>query len=68
MADFVVKNFGAAAGDGIESGIAQFGDCVANCEAAVLGDSDDLRRGIAVQMNFESFFNSPQHFFVPVNL
>jgi hypothetical protein len=40
MADLVVENFGAAAGDGIEAGITQAGDSVANGEAAVLGDGN----------------------------
>src|SRR5271167_1444236 len=51
VADFVVENFGTATGDGIESGIAQAENGVADAEAAVLGDGDDLRRGIAVQVN-----------------
>ena len=44
VADFVVENFGAATGDGIESGIAQAENRVANAERAVLGDGDDLDR------------------------
>src|SRR5258708_6884430 len=69
VADFVVENFGAAAGNGIESGIAQAENRVANAEAAVLGDGDDLRRGVAMQMYLrETLFNSAQHLFVPVDL
>src|SRR5271156_4816927 len=68
VAHFVVENFGAAAGDGIESGIAQAENGVANAEAAVLGDGDDLRGGVAVQVNLrKTLFDSTQHFFVPVD-
>ena len=67
VADFIVQNFSAAAGDGIEAGIAHASNRIANGEAAVLGDSDNFRRGIAMQMNFETLFDSAQHFFVPVN-
>ena len=69
VADFVVENFGAAAGDGIESGIAQAENRVANAEAAVLGDGDDLGSGVAVQMHLrKALFDSAQHFLVPVDL
>src|SRR5208337_1672856 len=69
VADFVVENFGAAAGDGIESGIAQAENRVANAEATVFGDGNDLRRGIAVEMNLrKTLLDSAQHFFVPINL
>jgi len=40
---------------------------VANGEAAVFGDSNNLRRGITVQVNLETFFDSTQHLFVPLN-
>ncbi len=43
MAHGVVQNFGAAAGDGIEAGIAQARDGVAQAEAADFGDVGDLR-------------------------
>ena len=51
VADFVVENFRAAAGNGIESGVAQARDGVANAQLAVFGDGNDLRRGVAVQVN-----------------
>ena len=38
MADLVVENLCAAAGDGVEAGIAQALDGVSNGEVAVLGD------------------------------
>src|SRR6202034_4164328 len=42
---------------------------VADAEAAVFGDGDDLRRGVAMQMNLrKAVFNSAQHFLVPVDL
>src|SRR5450432_558993 len=69
VADFVVENFGAAAGDGIKSGGAQFRNGLANREAAVLGNGDNLRRGVAVQMDFREALSDPaQHALVPVDL
>jgi hypothetical protein len=69
VADFVVENFRAAAGNGIEAGIAQAENRVANAEAAVFGDRDDLRRRIAMQMNLrKALLDAAQHFLVPVNL
>jgi hypothetical protein len=68
VADFVVQNLSAAAGDGIESGIAQAENRIANAEFAVLGNGDDLRSRVAMQMNLrEALFDSAQHFFVPVD-
>ncbi len=43
-ADFVVENFGAAAGDGVEAGIAEACDGGAQVEVGVLGDGEDFRR------------------------
>ena len=41
LADFVVENFRAAAGNGIEPGIAQTRDGVANTQGAVFRDGDE---------------------------
>src|SRR5258706_10370699 len=61
VADFVVKNFCAAAGNGIESGIAQAQNRVSGAEAAVLGDGDDLGGGVAMQMDLrKTLFDSVQ--------
>ncbi len=69
VADFVVENFGAAPGDGVESGVAQAEDGVANGEVAVFGDGDDFRRGVAVQMHLrKTLADAAQHFLVPVDL
>src|SRR5207302_1195952 len=69
VADFVVENLGAAAGDGIESGIAQAENGVPNAELAVFGDGDNLGGGVAVQVNpGKTLFNSAQHLLVPVDL
>ena len=38
LADVVVEDFGAAAGDGVEAGIAKAGDGGREVELAVLGD------------------------------
>ena len=42
MADSVVEDFSAAAGDGVEAGVAQADDGVAHGEIAVLGDGEDF--------------------------
>ena len=69
VADFVVENFGAAAWDGIEPGIAQAENRIANAEAAVLSDGNNLGSRIAMEMNlWEAHFDSAQHLFVPINL
>ena len=49
VADFVVEDLGAAAGDGVEAGVAQAHDGVAHGEVAVFGDGEDLGRREAVQ-------------------
>ena len=48
-ADVVVEDFGAAAGDGVEAGVAQADDGVAQGEAGILGDGQDFRSREAVQ-------------------
>jgi hypothetical protein len=50
VAHAIVQNLRAAAGDGIETRIAQAGDGVAQAQAADFGDVGDLRRGEAVQV------------------
>jgi len=52
MADFVVEDFGAAAGDGVEAGIAEAGDSVAKGELRVLGDGEDFTGGETVEPDF----------------
>ncbi len=49
LADVVVEDFGAAAGDGVEAGVAQAGDGGAQIEVGVLGDGEDFRGGEAVE-------------------
>ncbi len=66
VADFVVENFGAAAGDGIESGIAEAGNRVADVQVAVFGNRENFGGRVAVQVNLrEALFDAAQHFFVP---
>src|ERR1700722_2892435 len=68
VAHFIVENFGAAAGNGIEPSVAQAENCVANAEAAVLGDRDNLGSGVAMEMHLrKAIFNPAQHFFVPID-
>ena len=69
VADFIVENFGAAAGNGIESRIAQPRNRVAHAEAAVFGDRENFRSGVAVQMNFrKALLDAAEHLLVPVDL
>src|SRR5215469_4830031 len=68
VAHFVVENFGTPAGDGVEPGIAQAGDGIADSKAAVLGDGNDFRRRVAVQVNFrKALLDATQHLLVPVD-
>ena len=68
MAHGIVQDFGAAAGDGIEAGIPQARDSVAQAEAADFGDVGDLRRGEAVQMNAEALLDAAEEVFIPLDL
>jgi len=69
VADFVIQNFRTAAGDGIESGIAQARNGIAQGELAVFRNGENFRSRVAMQVNFrEPLFDSGQHAFVPVNL
>src|ERR1022692_3128632 len=68
VADFVVENLSATAGDGIEAGVAQAENRVSDAEPAVLGDGDDLGSGVAMQMDSrKTFFDAAQHLLVPVD-
>ena len=69
VADFVVENFGAASGDGIQSGIAQTHNSVADAQLAVFRYGNNLRRRVAVQMNFrKALLDAAEHLFMPVDL
>jgi hypothetical protein len=62
VADFVVENFRAAAGNRIESGIAQARNRIAQAQIAVFGDRQNLRSGVAVQVNLrEALLDAAQH-------
>ena len=66
VANLVVENFRAATGDGIKSGIAEPNNRVAYAERTVFGNRQNLRRGIAVQMNFrEALLDSAEHPLMP---
>ena len=49
VAHFVVQDLRAAAGDGVEAGIAQANDGVAQIQVAVFGDGQNFRRGEAME-------------------
>ena len=69
VTDFVVENFGASTGDGVESGIAQAGDRVAHTERAVFGDRENFGCRVAMEMNFwKALLDAAEHLLVPVDL
>src|SRR5690348_189267 len=51
LADFIVEDFGATAGNGAEAGIAEPRDGIAHAEAGNFSDAEHFRRGEAVQVN-----------------
>ncbi len=68
LADVVVEDFGAAAGDGVEAGVAKAGDGGAQVEFAVLGDGEDFRCGEAVQPDFrEALLDAGEEALEPVD-
>ena len=66
----VVEDFGAAAGNGIETRVAQPGDGVAQDQPAHFGDVDDFRRGEAVAARCRETFVliAAQQVLVPLDL
>ena len=69
MADFVVEDFGAAAGDGVEAGVAEAGDGGAEVELGVLGDGENFGGGEAVQPDVrEALLDAGEEVFEPVDL
>src|SRR5271167_1798650 len=69
VAHFIVENFGAATGNGIESGIAQPPDRIFDAQAADLGDADDLRRREAVQVDLrKALLDAAQQGLIPLDL
>ncbi len=67
-ANFVVEDFRAAAGNGVESGVAQARDGVAHGEAGNFGDAQNLRRRKAVQVQLrEALLDGAQQIFVIVD-
>src|SRR5271165_261487 len=66
VAHFVVEDLGAAAGNGIQTGIAQAAYGVLDAQAADLSDADNLRRREAVQMHLrEALLDTAQQGLVP---
>src|ERR1700747_1175111 len=69
VADFVVENLGAPTGDGVKAGITQARDGVVKRQVAVLGDRQNLRGGIAMQMNLrKALADATQHLLMPLDL
>ena len=69
MADFVVQNFGAAAGDGVEAGVTQARDGGTEVDLAVLGDSEDFAGGEAMEPDLrEALLDAAEERLEPVDL
>ena len=66
--DRVIQNLGAAAGDGIETRIAQPGDGVPQRQPADFGDVRDFGRGEAVAPDVELRFDGAEQVLVPLDL
>ncbi len=68
-ANFVVENFGAAAGDGLQAGVHQALDGFADAKFADFRDAQDFWRGKAVQMHLRvTGLQRTQQIFVVVDL
>src|SRR5580658_7406856 len=65
MTNAVVENLGAAAGEGIEAGVAQARQGVANAQVADFGDVHNLRRGEAVAPDVEMGFDGAEQVLIP---
>src|SRR5207248_397969 len=63
----VIENLGAATRDGIEPGIAEPRDGVAQAESAYVGDVGHLGRREAVQMDGKPFLDAAEEILVPFN-
>ncbi len=68
-ADFVIENFRAAAGDGLQTGVHQPLDGFAHADFGNLRDAQNFRRGETVQMHLrEARFQGAQQIFVVADL
>ncbi len=68
-AHFVVQDFGATPGDGIEPGIAQARNRVVDRNSVQLGEVQDLRRGKAMQPHLrKALLDAAHQRFVPLQL
>ena len=66
---FIVENLRAAAGDGLQPGIHQALDGLANTDFADFGDTQDLRRRKTVQVHLRiASFEGAQQIFVIADL
>src|SRR6185369_11405556 len=69
FSDFVVEDLGAAAGDGIESGVAKALHALIERNVAEVADPEDLRGREAVQVHHrESLLDVSEQVFEPLNL
>ena len=68
VANLIVQNLGSASGQGIESRVAQAGECISEAQAADFRDIDDLRSRKTVAPDIESLFDRAQQVFIPFDL
>ncbi len=68
MPDPVVEDLRAAAGDGIQTRVAEPRDGVANRKPGHLGDVGDLGGGEAVQVDGEPGLDGPKQVLIPIDL
>ncbi len=68
FADVVVEDLGAAAGDGVEAGVAEAGDGGAQIEVAVFGDGENFRGAEAVKPDLrEALLDAGEESLEPVD-
>src|SRR5215472_4547714 len=66
--DGIIENLGAAAGNGIETGVAETGDRVAQRETAHIGNIRHFGSRETVEMNGEALFDAAEQVFIPLDL
>ena len=68
MTNGVIQNLRAAAGNGIEAGVHEPLDGVAQAEAADVGDVGDFGSGEAMQVDRETLLDAAEEVLIPLDL
>src|SRR5262252_11170356 len=68
MTHCIIENLRAAAGDGIETRVAQSRDRIAQAQSADFSDIRHLRRRKAVQVNLKALLDAAEEVLVPLDL